>query len=59
MGVRDFWRSYKVLLVMLPSLVLVHLGWYRLQGNPRLRSKPEADVPEPGIVAYVSAKIPK
>ncbi|KAG7251396.1 hypothetical protein CRUP_027707 [Coryphaenoides rupestris] len=59
MGLRDFWRSYKVLLVMLPSLALVHVGWYRLQGNPLLRSKPEVGVPEPGIVAYVSAKLTK
>ena len=44
---RDFWRDYKVLIVMLPSLGLLHWGWYSLKGNPLLRPAPELDAPEP------------
>lgn len=54
MGLRDFWKNYKVLLVMVPSLGLIHWGWYNLKGNPLLHKAKDDYVPEPGIVAYVS-----
>ncbi|XP_078124149.1 uncharacterized protein LOC144529080 [Sander vitreus] len=54
MGLKDFWRSYKVLIVMVPSLGLIHWGWYNLKANPQLQKAREEYVPEPGIVAYVS-----
>ncbi|XP_071753070.1 uncharacterized protein LOC139909816 [Centroberyx gerrardi] len=54
MGLRDFWKSYKVLIVMGTSLGLIHLGWYALKANPLLRKDRDQYIPEPGIVAYVS-----
>uniref|UniRef100_A0A667XWG2 Uncharacterized protein n=1 Tax=Myripristis murdjan TaxID=586833 RepID=A0A667XWG2_9TELE len=54
MGLRDVWRSYKVLIVMGSSLGLIHLGWYTLKANPLLRRERDQHIPEPGIVAYVS-----
>lgn len=54
MGLRQFWKNYKVLIVMGTSLGLIHLGWYNLKGNPLLQKNKENYVPEPGIVAFVS-----
>ncbi|KAM9363310.1 uncharacterized protein ABDE67_015237 [Symphorus nematophorus] len=54
MGPREFWKNYKVLIVMGTSLGLIHWGWYNLKANPLLRKAREDYVPEPGIVAYVS-----
>ncbi|KAF0036936.1 hypothetical protein F2P81_009810 [Scophthalmus maximus] len=53
MGLRQFWRNYQVLIVMVPSLALVHWGWYNLKSSPLLRSPRDEFVPEPGIVTYV------
>lgn len=58
MGLREFWKSYKVLIVMGTSLGLIHLGWYNLKANPLLRKDREDYIPEPGIVAYVSPPVP-
>lgn len=54
MGLQDLWRNYKVLIVMGTSLGLIHWGWYSMKTNPLLHKSREQDVPEPGIVAYVS-----
>ena len=56
MGVRDIWKNYKVLIVMLPSLGLVHWGWYGLKANPLLRKNRELEVPEPAVVRSVSSR---
>ncbi|CAK6977969.1 NLR family CARD domain-containing protein 3-like, partial [Scomber scombrus] len=57
MGLREFWRNYKVLIVMGPSLGLIHWGWYNLKSNPMLHKSREEYIPEPGIVAYVSPPV--
>ncbi|XP_068582907.1 uncharacterized protein [Cebidichthys violaceus] len=57
MGLREFWHSYKVLIVMGTSLGLIHWGWYNLKANPQLRKVREEYIPEPGIVAYVSPPV--
>lgn len=54
MGLQEFWKSYKVLIVMGPSLGLIHWGWYTIQKNPLLHKSKEESIPEPWIVAYVS-----
>ncbi|XP_071374508.1 uncharacterized protein [Centroberyx affinis] len=46
MGLRDFWRSYKVLIVMGTSLGLIHWGWYALKANPLLRKDRDEYIPE-------------
>ncbi|TNN27614.1 hypothetical protein EYF80_062240 [Liparis tanakae] len=56
MGLRGFWQGNKVLLVMVPSLALIHWGWYQLKENPQLYKPREEHIPEPGIVAYVSPR---
>ncbi|TMS23786.1 hypothetical protein E3U43_009092, partial [Larimichthys crocea] len=58
MGLQDFWKRYKVLIVMGTSLGLIHWGWYNLKGNPLLHKDKEEYIPEPGIVAYVSRPPP-
>ncbi|XP_069577747.1 uncharacterized protein [Brachyistius frenatus] len=55
MGLRDFWRNYKVLIVMGSGLGAIHWGWYHLKTSPLLHKHREEFVPEPGIVSYVSA----
>ncbi|XP_072772547.1 uncharacterized protein [Nerophis lumbriciformis] len=44
MRMRDVWRNYKVLIVMGSSLVLIHVGWYQLKSNPRLRQHRKQEV---------------
>ena len=56
MGVRDIWKNYKVLIVMVPSLGLVHWGWYSLKANPLLHQNRELEVPEPAVVRSVSSR---
>lgn len=57
MGLADLWRSYKVLIVMGSSLGLIHWGWYHMKdANPQSRRRDE--LPEPGIVAFLSANPP-
>lgn len=53
MGLKTFWRDHRLLIVMIPSLALIHLGWYSIQGHPAFQPKREEIVPEPGIVTYV------
>uniref|UniRef100_A0A8C2XP23 Uncharacterized protein n=1 Tax=Cyclopterus lumpus TaxID=8103 RepID=A0A8C2XP23_CYCLU len=53
MGLRGFWQGNKVLLVMVPSLGLIHWGWYHLKENPQLYKTKAEYTPEPGIAAYV------
>lgn len=54
MSLRRVWKNYKVLIVMVPSLGLIHLGWYQLKSNPLLSRTQEKPVPQPGIVTYAS-----
>lgn len=59
MGLVNVWRNYKVLIVMLPSLGLLHLGWYYMKdANPLNQRKPRDELPEPGIVAFLTARPP-
>ncbi|XP_062427537.1 uncharacterized LOC128706665 homolog [Rhea pennata] len=54
MGLKAFWKDYKVLIVMGTSLGLVHWGWFNIKSSPIFQVKTEESfVPEPGIVAYV------
>ncbi|XP_055582158.1 uncharacterized LOC128706665 homolog [Falco biarmicus] len=53
MSLKTIWKDYKVLIVMAPSLALVHWGWFHIKSSPLFQVKTESFVPEPGIVAYV------
>lgn len=56
MGLKTFWKSYKVLIVMGTGLGLVHWGWFHIKSSPIFQVKTEDFVPEPAIVAYVMQK---
>ncbi|XP_077782578.1 uncharacterized protein LOC144327316 [Podarcis muralis] len=53
MGIKSIWKNYKVLIVMGPSLALIHWGWYNIKSNPMFQPKSEDTVPDPGLVTYV------
>ncbi|XP_068077852.1 uncharacterized protein [Danio rerio] len=58
-GLRRFWNNYKVLLVMVPGLGLLHWGWYSIKSNPLLKKgRDDEYIPEPGIVSYVAQPAP-
>ncbi|KAJ8285049.1 hypothetical protein COCON_G00038990 [Conger conger] len=59
MGLKRLWNDYNVLIVMGPSLGLIHAGWYYLKSNPLLRKQREEYIPEPAIVAHVARSLPK
>uniref|UniRef100_A0A8C3BXC9 Uncharacterized protein n=1 Tax=Cairina moschata TaxID=8855 RepID=A0A8C3BXC9_CAIMO len=52
MGLKTFWKSYKVLIVMGTGLGLVHWGWFHIKSSPIFQVKTEDFVSEPAIVAY-------
>uniref|UniRef100_A0A3B4A6U7 Uncharacterized protein n=1 Tax=Periophthalmus magnuspinnatus TaxID=409849 RepID=A0A3B4A6U7_9GOBI len=57
MGLANFWRNNKVLIVMGTSLGLIHWGWYNLKDSHPLK-RPRDEVLEPGIVTYLSPSPP-
>lgn len=57
MGLANFWRSYKVLIVMVPGVGLIHWGWFNIRANPLLKKDREEYIPEPSIVTFVSAAV--
>ncbi|XP_074065549.1 uncharacterized protein LOC141504445 [Macrotis lagotis] len=52
MSLKTFWRDYKVLLVMIPSIGLIHIGWKSIKNNPIFQTANvnEDSIPEPGNV---------
>lgn len=55
MGLANFWRSYKVLIVTVPGVGLIHWGWLKLRANSLLMKDPQQYIPEPSIVTFISA----
>uniref|UniRef100_A0A8B9U8K9 Uncharacterized protein n=2 Tax=Anas TaxID=8835 RepID=A0A8B9U8K9_9AVES len=41
MGLKTFWKSYKVLIVMGTGLGLVHWGWFHIKSSPIFQVKTE------------------
>ncbi|XP_060140879.1 uncharacterized protein [Globicephala melas] len=54
MSFQKFWRDYKVLIVMVPLVGLIHLGWHRIKSSPVFQIPNKDDLPEPGRVAVTS-----
>ncbi|XP_065748967.1 uncharacterized homolog [Phocoena phocoena] len=54
MSFQKFWRDYKVLVVMVPLVGLIHLGWHRIKSSPVFQIPNKDDLPEPGSVAVTS-----
>ncbi|XP_074262341.1 uncharacterized protein LOC141585681 [Saimiri boliviensis] len=43
---QKLWRNYRVLVVMVPVIGLVHLGWYKIQSSPIFQIPHKDDIPE-------------
>uniref|UniRef100_A0A8D2K318 Uncharacterized protein n=1 Tax=Theropithecus gelada TaxID=9565 RepID=A0A8D2K318_THEGE len=46
MSLQNLWRDYKVLIVMVPLVGLIHLGWYRIKSSPVFQIPKNDDIPE-------------
>lgn len=49
MSFRNFWRDYKVVVVMVPLVGLIHLGWHKIKSSPVFQIP--KDVSEPDSLA--------
>ncbi|KAM9057564.1 uncharacterized LOC128706665 homolog [Balaenoptera ricei] len=54
MSFQKFWRDYKVLVVMIPLVGLIHLGWHRIKSSPVFQIPNKDDLPEPDSLAPTS-----
>ncbi|XP_078227481.1 uncharacterized protein LOC128932022 isoform X5 [Callithrix jacchus] len=43
---QKLWRDYRVLVVMIPVIGLIHLGWYKIKSSPVFQIPPKDDFPE-------------
>ncbi|XP_057559087.1 uncharacterized LOC128706665 homolog [Hippopotamus amphibius kiboko] len=54
MSFRNFWRDYKVLVVMVPLVGLIHLGWHRIKSSPVFQIPNKDNLSEPDSRALTS-----
>ncbi|XP_057358711.1 uncharacterized LOC128706665 homolog [Manis pentadactyla] len=54
MSFQTFWRDYKVLVVMVPLVGLIHLGWHRIKSSPVFQIPNKDDGSEPDSLAPAS-----
>ncbi|KAM9589512.1 uncharacterized protein ACIGJ3_000735 [Trichechus inunguis] len=54
MSFQNFWRDYKVLVIMVPLVGLIHLGWYRIKSSPTFQVPNKDNIPEPNNLALTS-----
>ncbi|XP_056423844.1 uncharacterized LOC128706665 homolog [Hyla sarda] len=54
MGLGSIWKSYKVLIIMVPSIGVIHWGWYNMQSSPVFH--PEGKGRLPLIFQFLSRK---
>nr|KAF6470691.1 hypothetical protein HJG59_000553 [Molossus molossus] len=54
MSFQNFWRDYKVLVVMVPLIGLIHLGWHRIKSSTVFQIPNKDNVPEPDSLALAS-----
>nr|KAF6421641.1 hypothetical protein HJG63_000537 [Rousettus aegyptiacus] len=54
MSFQNFWRDYKVLVVMVPLVGLIHLGWHRIKSSPVFQIPNKDNVPQPDSVLLAS-----
>ncbi|XP_076971371.1 uncharacterized protein LOC143646419 [Tamandua tetradactyla] len=54
MSFRNFWRDYKVLVVMVPLVGLIHLGWHRIKSSPVFQTPSKDSLLEPDSLALAS-----
>ncbi|XP_060545315.1 uncharacterized LOC128706665 homolog [Pantherophis guttatus] len=53
MGLRDFWKNYRIFIVTGTGMVLIHWGWYKIKSNPLFQPKKEDYYEDSDIVRYV------
>lgn len=39
MGLGAIWKNYRLLIVMVPGVALIHWGWHSIQSNPMFQPK--------------------
>ncbi|XP_062968847.1 uncharacterized LOC128706665 homolog [Cynocephalus volans] len=54
MSFQNFWRDYKVLVVMVPLVGLIHLGWHRIKSSPIFQIPNKDVISEPDSLALAS-----
>lgn len=54
MSFQNFWRDYKVLVVMVPLVGLIHLGWHKIKSSPVFQIPNKDNLPEPEHLALAS-----
>ncbi|XP_066092143.1 uncharacterized homolog [Saccopteryx bilineata] len=52
----SFWRDYKVLIVMVPLIGFIHLGWHRIKSSPIFQVPNKDSAPEPDSLAFASPR---
>ncbi|XP_058431541.1 uncharacterized LOC128706665 homolog [Marmota monax] len=54
MTFQNFLRDYKVLIVMVPLIGLIHLGWHKIKSSPVFQVPNKDNIPEPDNLALTS-----
>ncbi|KAM5304131.1 uncharacterized protein AAES06_025237 isoform 1-T2 [Glossophaga mutica] len=54
MSFQNFWKDYKVLVVMVPLIGLIHLGWHRIKSSPVFQVPNKDNVPGPDSLPLTS-----
>ncbi|KAM5178117.1 uncharacterized protein ACOB7L_012605 [Callospermophilus lateralis] len=54
MTFQNFLRDYKVLIVMVPLIGLIHLGWHKIKSSPVFHVPNTDNIPEPDSLALTS-----
>ncbi|XP_057636708.1 uncharacterized LOC128706665 homolog [Chionomys nivalis] len=53
MSFQNLWREYKVLIVMVPLIGFIHLGWHKIKSSPVFQI-PKDDTTEPDSLGLSS-----
>ncbi|XP_058535478.1 uncharacterized LOC128706665 homolog [Ochotona princeps] len=51
MSLHTLWKDYKVVIVMVPLVGLIHLGWHRIRSSPIFQVPSRDGSPEPDSLA--------
>ncbi|XP_058990015.1 uncharacterized LOC128706665 homolog [Mustela nigripes] len=52
MSFQNFWSNYKVLIVMIPLVGFIHLGWHRIKSSPVFQMPNKDNVSAPDSPAF-------
>ncbi|XP_054430028.1 uncharacterized LOC128706665 homolog [Pteronotus mesoamericanus] len=54
MSFQNFWKDYKVLVVMVPLIGFIHLGWHRVKSSPVFQIPNKDNVLKPDSLPLAS-----